>query len=322
MRETFLDKDFKPIIDSFESFQRRAKEPITLTIKRGEEVIFPFSMRISSNFEKSYFYTKRLLLTLLWMVGGEEILYTGSPLFYHYLEKRLETDEEILSSLHEMEKIFNRSFSFKRVEEVPQRKDKVNPFSGSFKGCRIGLDLGGSDRKVTVVKDNEVLYSEETLWSPKEQNDPQYHYLGMLDSLERAKKYLPHVDGIGISTAGIVANNELLFAALYAKVAEEKKQKEVRPVFKNIMKEHFPNVPFQVENDGDVSAIGASTLYHKNKVLGLALGTSFAAGYVKDSSLNGWISELSKVPINVSKKARKHYILGIEGSASEYLSKS
>lgn len=320
MRETFLDKDFKPIIDSFESFQRRAKEPITLTIKRGEEVIFPFSMRISSNFEKSYFYTKRLLLTLLWMVGGEEIFYTGSPLFYHYLEKRLETDEEILSSLHEMEKIFNRSFSFKRVEEVPQRKDKVNPFSGSFKGCRIGLDLGGSDRKVTVVKDNEVVYSEETLWSPKEQNDPQYHYLGMLDSLERAKKYLPHVDGIGISTAGIVANNELLFAALYAKVTEEKKQKEARPVFKNIMKEHFPNVPFQVENDGDVSAIGASALYHKNKVLGLALGTSFAAGYVKDSSLNGWISELSKVPINVSKKARKHYILGIEGSASEYLS--
>lgn len=320
MRETFLDKDFKPIFDSYESFQRRAKEPITLTIKRGEDIIFPFYMKISSDFKKSYFYTKKILLSLLWIVGGERIQYHGSPLFYEYLEKRFSKDYEIQASFQEMERIFNRPVSFERVENIPQRKDKTNPFSGSFSGCRIGLDLGGSDRKIAVIKDNEVLYSEEVLWSPKEQMNPQYHYMGIVDSLERAKKFLPRVDGIGISTAGIVSDNELLFAALYAKVSNEEKQKEARPVFKNIMKDYFPNIPFRVQNDGDVSAIGASTLYQKNKVLGLALGTSFAAGYAKDSSLNGWISELSKVPISVSKNARKHYILGIEGSASEYLS--
>ncbi len=320
MRETLLDKDFKPMIDSFESFQREAKEPITLTIKRGEEVVFPFTMRITSNFDKSYFYVKRILLSLLWMVGGEKILYHGSSLFYHYLEKRFQKDEEILSSFKEMKKIYSRPISFERVEETPKRKDKNNPFRISFTGCRIGLDLGGSDRKAIALKDKKILYSEEILWSPKEQSDPLYHYLGMLDSLTRAKKHLPHVDGIGISTAGIVENNELLLGALYAKVPEEKKQKEARHVFVNLMKEHFPSIPFQVQNDGDVSALGASALYHKNKVLGLSLGTSLAGGYVKDSSLNGWINELSKVPIDVSKKARKHCVLGMEGAASEYLS--
>ena len=40
------------------------------------------------------------------------------------------------------------------------------------------------------------------------------------------------------------------------------------------------NVPFEVLNDGDVTALAASMSLGRNSVLGIAMGTSVAAGYV------------------------------------------
>ena len=45
-------------------------------------------------------------------------------------------------------------------------------------GCRIGFDLGGSDRKCAAVIDGEVVFSEEIVWDPYFQSDPDYHYRG------------------------------------------------------------------------------------------------------------------------------------------------
>ena len=320
MMNFILEKEFVPAIDSFNEFEESASKEITLTIKRGEEIIFPFKMKISDDFALSYFFVKKIILTLFWMVGGEKLLFKGDHSFFLYLKKEMENDLEVQNTLEEISNIFGKKVQLEETSLDYKKKDQISVFSCSFSGNRIGIDLGGSDRKVTAVSNNEVVFSTETLWSPKKEKDPSYHMKGILDSINKAKEHLPSIDAIGFSTAGVVLDNELAFAALYASTSKEDKEKYARYVFKDIMKEHFPNVPFVVENDGDISAIGASFIFNKNYVLGLALGTSFAAGYSANKSLMNWINELSKTPINFSPLARKHYIFGIEGAASEYLS--
>ena len=61
-------------------------------------------------------------------------------------------------------------------------------------------------------------------------------------------------------------------------------------------------------------------MYHKDHILGLAMGTSEATGYCQNKSFNGWINELGKVPMNYASDAVAHYATGIVGAGSEYLS--
>ncbi len=40
-------------------------------------------------------------------------------------------------------------------------------------GCRIGFDLGGSDRKCAAVIDGKVVFSDEVVWNPYFEKDPR-----------------------------------------------------------------------------------------------------------------------------------------------------
>ena len=49
-------------------------------------------------------------------------------------------------------------------EEHPEGEEP--PRQGHLDGCRIGFDLGGSDRKCAAVIDGKVVHSEEVAWNP------------------------------------------------------------------------------------------------------------------------------------------------------------
>ena len=320
MSKFLLESEYSFASEEITNFLNKGKKDITLCIKKGDSIYFPYSFRISDDFDESYFYVKKIILTLMWMVGGDCLCYKGPSDFFFYLLERLKKDDEFISSTKEMEGIFDSHFRIEFTDLDLIKKEELTPFGSSFSMCRIGLDLGGSDRKVSATIDGKVVFSEETIWDPKNQKDYKYHEQGILDSLLKAKSHLPRVDAIGISTSGVVIDNYLKFPALYKDVPREDLVKHVHSVFIDIMDKYFPNVPYSIANDGDVSAIGGSLLFNKDNVLGLALGTSFAAGYASNGYLNNFINELSKVPINFSSEARSHYILGIKGASSEYLS--
>lgn len=315
-----LERNFESAYDSFLSFQSRADIPFGIAITRESGLCYPFSFRVSEDFEESYFMAKKILLSLLWMIGGERILLGPVSPFAQKFLNESSRDEEIQSSLKAASKIMAFDISMSLCPALPERKDIPIPFGDSFSGHRIGLDLGGSDRKVTACVDGKVVYSEEVLWDPKSQEDWHYQEEGIRASLLSASSHLERVDAVGVSTAGVVLDNELTFPALFRSVPEDDLKAHVRPIFKQLIPSLFGNVPFQVENDGDVSAIGAQILFRQENVLGLALGTSFAAGYAENGHLLSWINELSKCPVNFSKNARKHYLFSVQGAASEYLS--
>jgi ABC-type sugar transport system ATPase subunit len=57
------------------------------------------------------------------------------------------------------------------------------------------------------------------------------------------------------------------------------------------------NVPFEVVNDGEVTALAGSMSLGRNAVLGIALGTSTAGGYVTtDGNITSWLNELAFGP--------------------------
>ena len=314
------DKDYISGYAALTEFEAKGSIPLSIAIKRFDEICHVYKTKITSDVVESYFYVKKIILTLIWMVGGNEIVIEGDKGIIDYILAHKDNDPELINSEKGMEEVFKTPFVFSYSDKPLSEKELIIPVSGDFKGQRIGFDAGGSDRKVSAVKDGEVVFSEEVLWLPKEQTDWHYHYDGILDSMKRAAAHLDRVDAIGVSTAGIVMNDEVAQSNLFIKVPATDQKEYVRTIFKDIADKEFGGVPVKVSNDGDVTALGGEMLYGKDHILGVAMGTSEAAGYSLNHSFNGWINELGKVPMNYGDNAAAHYATGIKGAGSEYLS--
>ena len=173
---------------------------------------------------------------------------------------------------------------------------------------------------MAAIIDGRVVFSEETEWDPYHQADPQYHWDGIMDSLRRAAEHLPRVDAIGGSAAGVYVENQVKFASLFRGVAPDLFEKRVRNMFRDL-KHAWQDVPFDVINDGDVTALLGSMSVRSGGVLGIALGTSTAGGYVTaDGHVTPWLNEIAFVPIDYRHDAPRDEWSGDTGCAVQYLS--
>jgi len=189
------------------------------------------------------------------------------------------------------------------LDDLPSPTSHREPLGGHLDGCRIGFDLGGSDRKCAALIDGDVVFSEEVAWAPYFEEDPDYHASGIRDSVQRAADHLPRVDAIGGSAAGIYVDNEVRAASLFRGVPGDVFVRRVRPLFKDLNGE-WNDVPFRVINDGDVSALAGSMSLQANGVLGIAMGTSMAAGYCDmQGRITSWINELAFAPVDYRPEA-------------------
>jgi predicted NBD/HSP70 family sugar kinase len=194
------------------------------------------------------------------------------------------------------------------------------PLGRHLDGCRIGFDLGASDRKCAAVIDGKVVFSEEVGWQPAVQTDPQYHFDGIHDSLWRAAAHLPRVDAIGGSAAGVYVNNEVRVGSLYRGVPRDLFDSRVRRLFFELQAK-WGGVPFEVVNDGEVTALAGSMALHDNAVLGIAMGSSLAAGYVTpQGNITPWLNELAFVPVDYREDAPADEWSGDRGVGVQYFS--
>lgn len=268
-------------------------------------------------------YLERLVKCLLWAWGGNTVLIAGAE----EMAARLATVYAV-----DGERSFDHTFMGKtcfradfRIETVKQVEENVGTGSRStlnrdLSGCRIGFDLGGSDRKAAALVDGEVVFSEEVKWDPYFQRDPDYHFDGIRDSLERAARALPRVDAIGGSAAGIYVDNEPRVGSLFRGVPKEDFDNKIRHIFRVLQKE-WNDVPFIVANDGDVTALAGAQALGDNEVLGISMGTSEAAGYIdRHGSITGWLNELAFVPVDYRPGAPRDEWSGDIGCGVQYFS--
>jgi predicted NBD/HSP70 family sugar kinase len=271
----------------------------------------------------SYAFCERLLKSMLWSYGGSRIWVDGPPRLAPYLRRHYrveptgEFDARMLGS-----EVYRARFEVVAAHrsDFPSSADEISLLGRHLDGCRIGFDLGASDRKAAAVIDGEVVFSEETAWDPANRADPQWHFDQINDSLRRAAGHLPRVDAIGGSAAGVYIGNEIRVASLFRSVPRELFDRRVRGLFGELQRA-WNGIPFVVVNDGEVTALAGAMLTGVGGLLGVAMGSSEAAGYVSPAGgLTSRLNELAFAPIDYAPDAPVDEWSGDRGCGVQYLS--
>ena len=326
-----LEPEFMPMIKALNDFKEDVKknesQPVVIAVERNGGLTATFTLDVykenTGHDEENYEIVERIIKTLLWAKGGYKVTIAGSKYIYDRI-----ADDYSVGGARDFDRVtmvgvYEKEFEVVYVEDVkdaPKENDTSAPIGRHLDGCRIGFDAGGSDRKVSAVIDGETVYSEEVVWFPKINSDPMYHYEGILSAMKTAASHMPRVDAIGVSSAGIYVENKIKTASLFLKVSPEDHEKYVKDMYINVAKE-IGDVPLEVANDGDVTALAGAMSLEDNNVLGVAMGTSEAVGYIdKYGNITGWLNELAFAPVDFNKGAMVDEWSGDYGCGVKYFS--
>ena len=306
-----LDPGFRPAALANRAFREAVAEvgvPLVLGLERSEgelgryeTLVFPEGHPRAG---EDLYYVERILKFLLWQRGGWKV-YVGGPRFIgDTIRETYAPDGVRKFDFHFLgEQVYEKTFSVVSCEpeQVPPAHESGKELGRHLDGYRIGFDLGASDRKVSAVVNGQAIFSEEVIWEPRKHSDPEYHYREVMAALKSAAAKMPRVDAIGGSSAGIYIDNRPMVASLFRAIPQERFG-EIKNMFLRIRDEM--GIPLEVINDGDVTALAGSMSLEDNAILGIAMGSSEATGYVDaNGHIMGWLNEMAFAPVDFSPTA-------------------
>ena len=329
-----FDPGFKPAFLKVRAIRKAAATApegaglVTIAIERDNGAVnryqLPYPKRAlkCENFPR---LVERIVKFMLWSAGGYKI-YLDAP-------------EHVVAAIREAytetgARAFDWGF-FKTVyarpieivacpaAEIPAGHDLSISLGGNMNGNRIGFDLGGSDFKLTAMVNGESVWQKEIPWDPYNATEAAYHYDRIKAGFEETRSHLPEgkVDAIGGSSAGVIVDNELRHAGLIKGIKDPEEYRQAQLLFKRLKADY--GVPMEVANDGDVSALVGRLALGKKGIIGLAMGTSEAVGYIDNSEkgvLTGRISELAFAPVDLNPEAAEDPWSGDVGVGALYFS--
>jgi predicted NBD/HSP70 family sugar kinase len=323
-----LDKGFVPASLFNREFRKLCAPggvPLRLALERADGSVSTFSTQVitgdSRSVALSQRYIERIVKFLLWQRGGWKVYVGGPAAIGEYIKAAYAPGGARAFDAEFMGGVYEHPFTVvvTSADKVPAEKESTTPLGRNLDGCRVGFDLGASDRKASAVVNGEAIYSEEVVWDPRNQSDPEYHYQGVLDSIRRAASKMPRLDAVGGSSAGVYINNRARVASLFRGVPKKAFEEKIAGMFLRIRDEL--GVPLEVVNDGEVTALAGSMSIGDNPVLGIALGSSQAAGYVDHSgNITGWLNELAFVPVDYRENGPVDEWSGDAGCGVQYFS--
>jgi predicted NBD/HSP70 family sugar kinase len=325
-----LDAGFRPAVLANRAFRREVTDggggvPLVLGLERPNGAVSRFETRVfpegHPQARANLMYAERLFKFLLWKHGAWRVYVGGPRSVGDYIRAcyapggAREFDYRFMG-----EDVYERPFTVVpcEPEAVPPESEIKCALGRHLDGCRIGFDLGASDLKVAAVIDGEVVFTEEVVWEPGRQSDPQYHYSEIMAAIRKAASKMPRVDAIGGSSAGVYVNNRPRIASLFRGIPKERFG-EIGNMFLRIRDEM--GVPLEVINDGEVTALAGAMSLEDNGVLGIALGSSEATGYVtREGYVTDWLNELAFAPVDYSPEAPVDEWSGDRGCGAQYFS--
>lgn len=319
-----LDESFIPMGLFNREFLKTAKKPITFAVERSSGQIAVEHTFIHGTAEMAaadIYYADRLVKCMLWMKGGFRVYVCGDETIYNALKAAYAPNGSRAFDADFMAGVYEHPFEVVLCDQIPQEKGASQAVGRHLGGCRIGFDAGGSDRKVSAVIDGNPVFSEEVVWFPKTNEDPDYHYNGIVAALKSAAEKMPRVDAVGVSSAGVYVDNRTMVASLFLKVPKDKFEQKVKDIYIRAVKDTFGDVPLVVCNDGDVTALAGAMGLGENNVLGIAMGTSEAVGFVDEhGNITGWLNELAFMPVDANPDAMEDEWSGDIGCGVKYFS--
>ena len=229
MIKPILEPEFKPAILELRSFFEDVnkypnKQHLVVSIERANGYIYRKEFDIfpdGIDDERNTFIVERIIKCILWVVGGFKIYIAGSHIVYNNIKKYYSEGGLRDFDYHFMSTVFEQDMEVVECnyDDIPKMKSSSVPVGGHLEGRRIGFDVGGSDIKVSAVKDGEVISSEEIVWLPKLNEDINYHYDFFYKAMKSAiDKLNGDVDAIGISAAGVIVENKPMVSSIFIKV--------------------------------------------------------------------------------------------------------
>lgn len=297
--------------------------PVKLAIERGDGSVSTWCTSVLPGHPDTAMYVERAVKFLLWQRGGWRVYVGGPADVGEHIKAAYSASGARAFDAEFMGGVYEHPFEVvvTTAERVPGTQESTIPLGRNLDGCRVGFDLGGSDRKASAVIDGEPVWSEEVAWDPRNATDPAYHYAGIMDSIRRAAQHLPRLDAVGGSAAGVYINNRVRIGSLYRGVPRDVFAGKIAPLFLRIRDEL--GVPMEVVNDGEVTALAGSMSIGDNPVLGVAMGTSQAAGYVNaQGNITGWLNELAFAPVDYRVDAPIDEWSGDAGCGVQYFSQN
>ena len=302
------------------------RAPLVIGLERGDQSFSVYRTQClddASEFAALNLpYVERMVKTLLWQKGGWRVIVGGPASVGEHIQRVYSPggprtfDADFMANVYEhpVHGGDDRGGKGSCASEGTVR------LGGHLEGCRIGFDLGASDRKVAAVKDGEAVYTEEVVWDPRNATDPAYHFDEINAALKTAAKYLPRVDAVGGSAAGVYINNRPRVGSLYRGVPKPVFDSRIRNLFIDLQTA-WGGIPFAVVNDGEVTALAGALSLDDVSVLGMALGSSEAGGYVTPTGeLTTWLNELAFCPVDFDTNAPMDEWSGDRGVGANYFS--
>ncbi len=321
-----LDPGFQPAVLVNRNYVAAAKKsgcavPLVIGLERECGLVSRFATVVFPDADAATLqYVERTVKFLLWARGGWKVYVGGPKAIGEFIRKTYSPTGARKFDCNLMGMAYGKKFQVvvTTPEKVPANSEMEVAAGGHLQGCRIGFDLGASDYKVSAVIDGEAVFTEESPWDPKSQSNPEYHYHHISAALHRAAAHLPRVDAIGGSSAGVIVDNEIRVASLLRAIPKKDFPKAAA-VFKRIQKEW--NVPIVVMNDGDVTALAGALSLRKRGMLGIAMGSSEAGGFMdKQGRILGWLNELAFAPVDYNPAAAADEWSGDRGVGALYFS--
>jgi len=325
-----LDGTFRPAALANRRFREEVAaagggDPLVLGLERSPESISRFETAVlpedHPRAAENLWYAERLLKFLLWQRGAWKV-HVGGPktVVRHLQDCYAPGGARAFDHRFMGESVYQKTFTVTGCDlgAVPPERESERSLGRHLDGCRIGFDLGASDLKVSAVVDGHPVFSQEIEWQPREHEDPRYHRHMVLSALHLAASRLPRLDAIGGSSAGIYVDSRPMIASLFRGIPGER-YGEVREMFQDVRRGF--GVPLEVVNDGEVTALAGSMSLEDDSVLGVALGSSEAAGYITPrGNITDWLNELAFAPVDLSAKAPLDEWSGDRGVGALYFS--
>ncbi|MGC1461888.1 MAG: hypothetical protein WA802_06775 [Terracidiphilus sp.] len=295
--------------------------PLVLGLEREGGLISRFETVVRPRADaQTLRYVERIVKFLLWARGGWKLHFDGPKDIAQRIARIYSARGARKFDCQMMSLVYGKKFQVVLTTpgNVPEDSEMQLAAGGHLKGFRIGFDLGASDYKVSAVVDGKAIFTEETAWTPTQATNPEYHYHHISAALHRAAARLPRVDAIGGSSAGIIVDNEIRVASLLRSIPKQLYPQAAR-VFKRIHEEW--KVPVLVMNDGDVTALAGALSLRKKGMLGIAMGSSEAAGFMDSRGrILGWLNELAFAPVDYNPNAATDEWSGDKGVGALYFS--
>jgi predicted NBD/HSP70 family sugar kinase len=324
--KALLKRDFKPPIALLQQLKCAARpggKSLVIAWERENGYVSRYDLPLPTRAEDSpevLQLAERIVKFLLWAAGGWRLMLCGPRKLCLAIKQQYTKGGARAFDVDFMAHVYGKPMvvELRPLAEMPQAYERALLMDNRTNGCRLGFDLGASDFKISAVKRGKVMFSEEFPWDPRNQPDPEYHYSQLNEALKKAAAKLPRVDAIGGSTAGVVVDNHIQVASLFRAVPPER-YAEAQNMFLRLGKEW--NVPVEVANDGDVTALAGLMSLGKKGILGVAMGSSEAGGFIdRMGCLTGRLSELAFAPVDLHPSAPADEWSGDTGVGAMYFS--